>query len=173
MKTAIKKPKVKGRKPSRPKHKRARPKKVVTPKIVSKPKSKAKIVPKPTIKKPKLKKAIKKKRAVKLRTKKKLPKKVEEERLPEEIRWLEDDPHDNILSRFIIDVKGNQIGESIGVEGKQLIVKHRKKFFSIPLRSVQEKDDGLLLKRKVNWAAAEKKGEKWRKRALDVIPPKK
>ncbi len=173
MKTVPKKPKIKGRKPSKVKSKRPQPKKVATPRVVPRIKPTKKRSPKPTVKKGKVKKGGRKKRAIKRRAAKKVPIKAEEETLPEEIRWLEEDPHDNILSRFILDRKGKQIGESIGVEGNQLIVKDRKKFFSIPLKSVQEKDNELLLKRKVNWAVAEKKGEKWRKHALDVIKPKK
>ena len=109
---------------------------------------------------------------VKRRPVKKTTKKTEEQ-LPEDVKWLEDDPHDEILSRFIFNSKGEQVGETIGVEGKQLIVKNREKFYSIPFNSIHEKNDELVLKKKVNWERAEKKGEKWRKKALDLIKPKK
>ena len=75
--------------------------KVVTPKIIRRgtPKIKPKIKTVP--KKVKPKKVIKRKKRRRKRASKVALKKVEEETLPEEVRWLEDDPHDNILSRFI------------------------------------------------------------------------
>jgi hypothetical protein len=54
-----------------------------------------------------------------------------------------------------------------------IILKNKLKFYSIPLRFVKEKDDKLVLRKRVDWARAEKLGEIWRKNALDVIPSKK
>jgi hypothetical protein len=119
------------------------------------------------------KKKVVKKRKIVRRPLRKKGRKKEDEQLPEDVKWLEDDPHDEILSRFIFNSKGTQMGETIGVEGKQLIIKNREKFYSIPLNSIKEKNDELTLVKKINWKRAEKKGEKWRKKALDVIKPKK
>jgi hypothetical protein len=126
----------------------------------------------PSTKIGKKKKVIKKRKIVRRSLRKKSSKK-EDEQLPEDVKWLEDDPHDEILSRFIFNPKGTQLGETIGVEGKQLIVKNREKFYSIPLNSIKDRNDELILVKKVDWNKAEKKGEKWRKKALDVIKPKK
>jgi hypothetical protein len=127
---------------------------------------------KPSTKVTRKKKVIRKRKIVKKTAGRKGIKK-DEEKLPEDVKWLEDDPHDEILSRFIFDPKGSQVGETIGVEGKQLILKDHEKFYSIPLNSIKERNDELILVKKVDWNKAEKKGEKWRKKALDVIKPKK
>ena len=170
MKTTKKPPTPTRKRSIKTKPKPPRAKKGVRPKIVKKPKPKPKL--KPSVKRGKAKKVVKKRRPVKKRPSKKPIKKADEQ-LPEDVKWLEDDPHDEILSRFIYDPKGKQVGETIGVEGKQLIVKNREKFYSIPLISIHEKNSELVLRKKVNWVKAEKKGEKWRKKALDVIKPKK
>lgn len=174
MKTTKKPPTPTRKRSIKPKPKQPRVKKGVRPKTIKKPKLKPKSKPKrrPSVKRGKTKKVIKKRKPVKKRPAKKPIKKADEQ-LPEDVKWLEDDPHDEILSRFIYDPRGKQVGETIGVEGKQLIVKNREKFYSIPLNSIHEKNSELVLRKKVNWVKAEKKGEKWRKKALDVIKPKK
>jgi hypothetical protein len=170
MKTTKKSPTSTHKRSIKTKPKPPRVKKGVKPKTVKKTKPGSKR--RPSVKRGKAKKVVKKRRPVKKRPSKKPIKKADEQ-LPEDVKWLEDDPHDEILSRFIYDPRGKQVGETIGVEGKQLIVKNREKFYSIPLNSIHEKKSELVLRKKVNWAKAEKKGEKWRKKALDVIKPKK
>ena len=90
--------------------------------------------------------------------------------VPDELKWLQEDPKDQLLSRFIETPKGTIVGESIGIEKSQLIIKNKLKFYSIPLKYVKEKDDKLVLRRKVDWIRAQKLGESWRKKALDLIP---
>jgi hypothetical protein len=92
---------------------------------------------------------------------------------PVELKWVEEDPRDHLLSRFIYDSKNKVIGESIGVEGKQLIMKSGKYFYSIPLKKIHEKENDLTLKGKVNRQQARKLGEAWRKRTLDPLYQKK
>jgi hypothetical protein len=158
-----------GNKPTvKSKQKSARVRKGIKAKFVKKTTSKRQ----PSAKLVKKKKVAKKRKVVKKASKKKAMKKGEEH-LPEDVKWLEDDPHDEILSRFIYNSKGAQVGETIGVEGKQLILKNREKFYSIPLNFIHEKNNELVLKKNVNWDNAEKKGEKWRKKSLDVIKRKK
>ena len=82
--------------------------------------------------------------------------------------WTED-PRDELLSRFIKDEEGNDLGESIGVEGQEMIMKQGAKFFIIPMNHIRQKTDHLEFHGKINWKAAEIKGERWRKRSLDII----
>ena len=90
-----------------------------------------------------------------------------------DLGWMEEDPKDHLLSRFIYDPSNNVIGESIGVEGKHLIMKSGLKFYSIPLTNIVEKDDNLALKGRIDRKKARKLGEAWRKRALDPLYQKK
>jgi hypothetical protein len=99
--------------------------------------------------------------------------KASKEKIPDEVKWMQEDPQDQLLSRFVETPKGTRVGESIGIEKKRIILKNKLKFYSIPLKYVKEKDDVLILRRKVNWSVAEKLGEAWRKNALDVIPKNK
>jgi hypothetical protein len=98
--------------------------------------------------------------------------KPEEAEIPDELRWIQEDPHELLLSRFIETPKGTRLGESIGIDKKMLIMKKKSKFYSIPLKAIKEKGDVLILKKRVDWKKASKLGETWRKRTLDVIPGK-
>jgi len=93
-----------------------------------------------------------------------------------------EDFEDEILSRFLVDRKDNILGESIGIEGKDLIIKHKNKFYIIPRSAVKLVGKKLILKRKVDWVAAQARGEGWKKEELDPLwgkqtskkkPPKK
>lgn len=92
-----------------------------------------------------------------------------DEVVPDELRWMQEDPQDQLLSRFVETPKGTRVGESIGIEKKKMILKFKSKFFVIPLSYVKEKDDKLVLLRKVNWDNAGKLGEIWRRNALDPL----
>jgi hypothetical protein len=92
---------------------------------------------------------------------------------PNELKWMEEDPRDHLLSRFIYDSKDDVIGESIGVEGTQLIMKRGKYFYSVPLKKIKERENDLTLKGKVNKRQARRMGEAWRKRTLDPLYQKK
>ena len=91
--------------------------------------------------------------------------------MPDELRWIHEDPHELLLSRFIETPKGTKLGESIGIEKKSLILKNKSNFYSVPLNSIKEKGDKLILRKKIDWKKAAKIGEAWRRRTLDVIKP--
>jgi hypothetical protein len=92
-----------------------------------------------------------------------------DDEVPEQLKWLQEDPHELLLSRFIESPKGVRLGESIGIDGSNIIMKNKTKFYSISLKAIKEKGDALILRKKINWKLAEKLGEKWRKKTLDVI----
>ena len=79
------------------------------------------------------------------------------------------DFEDEILSRFLVDKKGNILGESIGIDGEDLILKHKTDFYLIPRSSVALKGKKLVLKKKVDWIAAKAKGKGWKKEELDPL----
>jgi len=79
------------------------------------------------------------------------------------------DFEDEILSRYLVDKKDNILGESIGIDGENLILKHKDKFYLIPRASVKLVGKKLVLKRKVDWVAALAKGEGWKREELDPL----
>jgi hypothetical protein len=76
---------------------------------------------------------------------------------------------DEYLSRFVKDKKEKVRGETIGFEGKNLILKSEDDFFKIPITSVELEGDVLNLKKKIDWKKAKVQGEKWRKKELDPL----
>lgn len=129
-----------------------------------------KIKSKPTPKQ-KSKKPLKPKPVKKVRIKKRTApapgsKPGKEGELPIELQWIREDPKEQLLSRFVESPKGTLLGESIGIDKTKIIIKHKLKFYSIPLKSIKEKDDKLVLTKRVNWERAAKLGELWRKDAL-------
>ncbi len=76
---------------------------------------------------------------------------------------------DEYLSRFVKDKKEEIRGETIGFEGKDLIIKLEDNFYKIPIASVELSGDVLNLKKKVDWKKAKTQGEKWRKKELDPL----
>jgi hypothetical protein len=141
------------------------------------PAGKSKPRPKPITKakpkqrlKPKVKRVPRAKVRAKVKAQGKAKGKSEkDEGVPENLKWLTEDPQEALLSRFVETPKGTKLGESIGIDKSRLILKNKLKFYSIPLNSVKEKGDILVLVRKVNWKLAAKLGENWRKRTLDVL----
>ena len=104
-------------------------------------------------------------------------KKVKKKKVRKRFRWgKRDDPHEKLLSRFVVLQTGEQAGESIGVEsapkgleGQRLIIKKGNDFYSIPLDAVQKQDEDLVIIDDIDWAMAEALGEGWRKKAFNVI----
>jgi hypothetical protein len=80
-----------------------------------------------------------------------------------------DDPKDEFLSRFVKDDKDEIKGESIGVEGNNIVIKNADTFMIVPLASLTLEDNILRVTKKINWESAKKKGEKWKKKELDPL----
>jgi hypothetical protein len=76
---------------------------------------------------------------------------------------------DEYLSRFVKD-EGEEIkGETIGFEGKDIIIKKENEFYRIPLTKVELEEEYVMLKGRINWKKAKVQGEKWRKKELDPL----
>ena len=80
---------------------------------------------------------------------------------------------DFLLSRFLVDKNDNILGESIGFEGPNMVIKHKDKFYIIPRVAIKLKGGKLTLVRHVDWVAAKAMGEGWRKQELDPLYGKK
>ena len=75
----------------------------------------------------------------------------------------ESDHHDSLLCRFVVDGHGKQIGESVTIDDDLLIIKAKGRFLGIPLKHVEETEDGLLVKGLIDFKKAYDLGETWRK----------
>ena len=76
---------------------------------------------------------------------------------------------DEYLSRFVKDKKDDIRGETIGFEGKDLIIKNGDSFYKVPISSVELVEDVLNLQKKIDWKKDKVQGEKWRKKELDPL----
>jgi|Deesub1362A_J573_1020465.scaffolds.fasta_scaffold03663_3 hypothetical protein len=66
------------------------------------------------------------------------------------------------LARFIVDSEGKRIGESISVFEDLLIIKKGDKFYAIPFKHVELKDNEIHLKGIVQWDKAEELARRWK-----------
>jgi len=74
-----------------------------------------------------------------------------------------------LLCRFVVDIKGNKIGESVAVNDDIIIVKAGSRYLGVPLKHVEEEEKTLLVKGLVDFDKAEEIGERWRKESFHEI----
>lgn len=74
-----------------------------------------------------------------------------------------------LLSRFVVNAKGDTVGETVALEPEQVVLKKEGAFYAVSLDDVIEKDGMLLVDAKIDWAAAEAAGETWREQAYDEM----
>lgn len=79
------------------------------------------------------------------------------------------DFRDDMLSMFVKKESGEVVGETIGFDGKYLVLKKEDGFLKIPSISVQKGDGCLVIRGKIDWKKARKLGEKWRRKELDPL----
>ena len=70
----------------------------------------------------------------------------------------------SLVSRFVVDKKGNRIGETISIEGDLVIIKKEKKYLAIPLKHIEASKDQVRIRGIVEWDNAIKMGEQWEKK---------
>lgn len=77
----------------------------------------------------------------------------------------------SILCRFILDGTGEKVGESIAIDEDLMIIKTGKNYLGIPLKHIEENEDGktLLVKGLLDRDKAKEMGENWRKRSFTKI----
>ncbi len=76
---------------------------------------------------------------------------------------------DHLLLRFVHDASGERKGETVAVEGDQVIVKNQEAFFQVPANQLEESGAGLKIAGDLDWDAARRAGEAWRERSHKVI----
>lgn len=72
----------------------------------------------------------------------------------------------SLVSKFVVDKKGNRIGETISIEGDLVIIKKEKKYLAIPLKHIELSKDQVRIRGIVEWDNAIKMGEQWKKKYL-------
>ena len=66
------------------------------------------------------------------------------------------------LSKFIVDVEGKRIGESISLFEDIIIIKKGKKYYGVPLKHVEVKDNEITLQGVIQWDKAESLARRWK-----------
>jgi hypothetical protein len=80
-----------------------------------------------------------------------------------------EDPRDEFLSLFVKDSDDEVRGETIGVEGKEIVMKNGSHFLKVPMDSLRLEENILRVVKRIDWKKARKKGERWKKRELDPL----
>ena len=80
-----------------------------------------------------------------------------------------DEEADDLSCKFVLDAKGNKIGESVTVDRDVLIIKKKSKYLGVPLKHVEKTDKTLTVKGLIDEKKAEILGEKWRRRSYNKI----
>jgi hypothetical protein len=78
-----------------------------------------------------------------------------------------------LLCRFVVDIKGNKIGESVAVNDDIIIVKAGNRYLGVPLKHIDEKEKMLLVKGLIDFSKAEEMGEKWRQGSFHELDQSK
>ena len=73
---------------------------------------------------------------------------------------------ENLLCRFVVDGKGNRIGESVSLDGDIIIIKSSSKYLGVPLKHIENEGKHLLVKGLIDFDRAELIGEQWRKESF-------
>lgn len=76
-----------------------------------------------------------------------------------------EDMYESLIPCFVINKNGEKIGETIGMDGKRIIIKKMEAFYSVPLSKINEKSDKLVVD-DVDWKEAKILGERWRKKSF-------
>lgn len=80
----------------------------------------------------------------------------------------EADPGSALVAREVLDEQGQRVGETVRVEGDEVVLKREGGFAMVPRAALR--DDGNRLRAEgVDWVAAAVKGEAWRRRHEDTM----
>lgn len=72
-----------------------------------------------------------------------------------------------LISRFVHDTDGEQLGETMTIDDGEVILKRDGDFFSVPPDAIIEKSGTLLADANIDWDEAREAGEAWEDENLD------
>jgi hypothetical protein len=79
----------------------------------------------------------------------------------------QEDTSESLIPCFVVNKTNEPVGETIGMDGKRIIIKNREVFYSISLSKLNKKFDKLVVDA-VDWKEAKILGERWRKKSFVV-----
>lgn len=74
-----------------------------------------------------------------------------------------------LMCRFVVDIKGTKIGETVAVNDDIIIVKAGIRYLGVPLKHIEKGGKNLLVKGLVDFSKAEELGEEWRQKSFHEI----
>ena len=81
----------------------------------------------------------------------------------------EEDAKNSLVCRFVLDLLGNKIGESVALDEDVLIIKSGSSYLGVPLKHIEEEGKTLLVKGLIDKEQAKVLGEKWRQESFSEI----
>ena len=78
----------------------------------------------------------------------------------EAVKMKKLDP-ESYICKFVVDSKGNRVGDSIAMDGDVVIIKVGRKFIGIPVKHLEIEDIFLRIKGPFSFDKAEELGKKW------------
>lgn len=75
----------------------------------------------------------------------------------------------SLLSRFVLNNKGETVGETLGLDGDDIVLKHEGSFLVVAQEAILEKDGMLLADANIDWDEARERGNEWQKASRDEI----
>jgi len=80
------------------------------------------------------------------------------------------DPDHALVARPIVDEQGQPAGETVRVEGAEVVFKKDGKFYVVSKYHLTDYGTSLFID-SIDWAEAERRGEAWRAAQEDRLPP--
>lgn len=65
------------------------------------------------------------------------------------------------ISKFVVNEKGDRIGESISVFEDLIILKKENSYYAVPFKHVEIKDQEIHVKGVIQWDRAKKLASRW------------
>lgn len=72
--------------------------------------------------------------------------------------------HLDLIDRRVRDEHGNDVGESVKIDGETVIVEKEDKIWAVPVGALRLSGDDLVPAAPIDWVAAAARGEEWRAR---------
>ncbi len=72
-----------------------------------------------------------------------------------------------LISRFVMDTDGSQVGETMSVTEGEVILKREDGFYAVPPDAIIEKSGTLLADGNLDWEKAREAGQRWEEENLD------
>lgn len=86
-----------------------------------------------------------------------------------ELRDDEEVENASLLSRFVLNAKGETVGETLSIDDEHVVLKKDGRFFVVSPEHVLAKDGMLIADANIDWDEAGRAGDAWRETSEDRI----